>query len=136
MRRKIADAVGFTLAFVLILAAACAPSRKTGGDVTGTVEFAGKPVNYGAITIVGEDRHAAISEIKNGAYLLKQPPFGPCKIMILTAPPPPPDGVDFAKYKPPPDYIDVPMRYGRVETSGLTLAVTEQPQTHNIKLTK
>ncbi len=122
--------------FFLLLLISCAPGRKVGGEVSGTVEFAGKPLNYGAITILGEDRHTDISVVKDGKYAFKLPPFGKCKLTILTAPPPAPDGVDFTKHEPPADYIEVPERYGRPETSLLELDVTEAPQTHNIKLTR
>ena len=125
------------LAFLfLAVLIGCSPGRKIGGEVSGNVEFAGKPLNYGAITIIGEDRHAEVSAIKDGKYQLKTPPFGKCKLTILTAPPPPPEGVDWAKYKPPADYREVPERYGRPETSQLEINVTEAPQTHHIKLTR
>src|SRR5712692_3365272 len=113
--------IGYSLLAFLFFAVliGCSPGRKIGGEVSGNVEFAGKPLNYGAITIIGDDRHTDISEIKDGKYKLKTPPFGRCKLTILTAPPPPPEGVDLAKHKPPADYIEVPERYGRIETSKL-----------------
>jgi hypothetical protein len=121
--------------FGLTMLLGCTPGRKVGGDVKGSVEFEGKPVNYGAITVIGEDRYTAMSEIKDGAFHLQKPPFGKCAVMIVTAPPMPPDG-DMSNFKPPADYIDVPARYGRPETSKLEIDVTEAPQTHNIKLTR
>lgn len=113
----------------------CSPSRKIGGDVKGSVELAGKPINYGAITIIGQDKHTSMSEIENGQYHLKQTPFGTCEVIIVTSPPIPFDA-DMSIYKPPADYMEVPARYGRPETSKLEMNVTEAAQDNiNFKLT-
>jgi hypothetical protein len=129
-------AVGWRYVVIaLILFCGCA-KPKIGGPVSGKVSLGGKPVDNGAITFHGQDGRTDISEIREGNYCVKKPPFGPCKVTILTVPPPPPgNGINpDPKTLRPPGYLEVPERYGKVQTSPLTVDVTADPKTKDFPL--
>jgi hypothetical protein len=125
---------GWWLLAALALCGGC--SQPGSGPVSGKVTLGGKPVTNGAITFHGAEGQTARGKIIDGAYLVEKPPFGECKVTILTVPPPPPGtGIDpDPKTLKPPDYLEVPERYGRPQTSPLTVEVTREPQTKDFPL--
>jgi len=133
---------GLTALLLLVLAGCGKP--KWGGPVSGQVLYKGKPLPSGAVTFLGPDGLAANAEILNGSYKIDRPPLGECKIAVLTVPNAPPGGIpNFdpvldtpadGVIKPRGQYVPIPDRYARPETSGLTFTVTDKPQTHNIEL--
>jgi hypothetical protein len=130
-----AVAAWWCAAAALVLLGGCSKPR-FGGDLSGAVKLGGKPVTNGAITVHGADGRTAIGEVMDGRYTVRKPPFGPCKVTILTAPPPPPgNGIDpDPKWLKPPGYLEVPERYGKIETSRLTVEVIEDPQSKDFDL--
>jgi hypothetical protein len=124
----------FTVA-VMVLCAGCMKS-KVGGTVSGKVDFRNKPVAKGAITFHAADGETAMGKIEDGTYRVEKPPLGPCKVTILTVPPPPPGtGIDpDPKTLRPPGYLEVPERYGKVQTTDLKVEVIKDPQTKDFHL--
>src|SRR5262249_1902298 len=120
---------------MLFLGAGCMQS-KVGGTVSGKVDFRNKPVAKGAITFHAADGRTAMSEILDGNYRVEKPPLGSCKVTILTVPPPPPGtGIDpDPKTLRPPGYLEVPERYGKDQTSDLSVEVIKEPQTKDFHL--
>lgn len=116
----------------VVVAGGCAPKPEWGGPVSGAVTFEGKPLKSGAVTFVGATGHARNAEIVDGKYQIDAPPFGECKITVLTAP----EVDETGKVKPGGGYVELPARYAKANDSGLAFTVTEQPQTHDLKLTK
>lgn len=104
-----------------------------GGDVTGAVTVNGRPLSSGAVTFIGETGQARNAEIQNGRYTVVKPPYGPCTVTVVTAPP-----VEESTGKAILDarYVELPARYGSPAESGLTVVVTVEPRTFDIPLSK
>jgi hypothetical protein len=107
-----------------------------GGPVSGKIVLEGKPVTNGAITFHRADGQTAISEVRDGNYRIERPPFGSCKVTILTVPPPPPGtGINpDPKWLRPAGYHEVPPRYGDPKTTPLSVEVTRDAQTKDFPL--
>ncbi|MBM3993445.1 MAG: hypothetical protein FJ303_04745 [Planctomycetes bacterium] len=124
--------VAVAFAFTLVSAAGCG-GPKWGGAVSGTVTIGKELLPSGAVTFIGADGEARNAEIVNGRYEIPQPPFGLCQITVMTAP-----EVDetTGKAKSGGKYVEIPARYSNPNESGLTFTITEQPQNHDINLTR
>jgi hypothetical protein len=136
----------------LLLALGCTSSDAV---VNGTVTFDKKPLPAGRITFVcdGGDKPVISSEIRSGAYTIPVAPAGSATVMVETFAPvaytpvpgaPPVTGAPAAagpgggpSAAPPPigEYVAIPDRYLRLETSGLKYEIKPGAQVINVDLT-
>jgi hypothetical protein len=114
------------------------------GRVSGTVTRDGHPVRAGVITFVSKDgKGTALASIKkDGSYTAANVPVGDTSVILVNAMEEP----DFtgpvsvaeaakpsAKRAPPPKPpIAIPDKFGKPETSGLTLTVRSGDNPYNI----
>lgn len=130
--------IRWALLAACLLAAGCGRGVAT---VSGTVRYAGKPLNYGTVVFSGEDGISHSGNIApDGRYTVADVPAGPVRIAVVSPEPPgqlppaarrggdPVPGVDRAKW------VRIPDKYGNVTTSGLTATVTAGPFSHDIDL--
>ena len=125
--------IGF---FVLFAVTAIADEKKPEktGIVSGKVTLNGKAVPAGRITLhdAGGSMSSAIHA--DGTFQIKNVPIGEYRITVDNEPPaglpgePPP--------KRDPKQVDIPKKYGDIETSGLTATVVAGKQSLDIQLTK
>ena len=129
-----------------------------GGSVSGKVTIDNEPVTAGNVLFVTEDgRLSAIGRLRgDGTYTAPEPPLGPVRIAVQTEtfrnrpamqPTPGPRSGDggvqgASRGIEPPDpkeigiiYKEIPGKYEKPETSGLTYTVKKGNQEHNIPLT-
>ena len=145
-----ASKVRLFLAYCLMfLVLAGCKSGNEGGEATGKVTIDGEPVTAGEVVFVSEDGILSSSGfIKgDGTYTVKEPPLGLVKIAIQTESfktvdssngPPKPHPV---MKMPDPQvmgsvYKEIPAKYGKVETSGLTVTIKRGQLTHDLKLSR
>jgi hypothetical protein len=101
----------------LALLAPAAPAQEKTGTVTGLIVYKGKPLSGGSVTFVfGKDAKIKGKINGDGTFKVEGLPVGVAKIAIESK------------------GIPIPRRYASVETSGLTLRVTEGKQRFNIEL--
>lgn len=75
----------FGFSFALCLVAGCGGPSVS--DVTGTVQYKGKPVTSGTITMVGTDGQPRQSNIdENGSYKIKNVLTGDVKVLVSSPP--------------------------------------------------
>lgn len=127
------------VALAALLSASCKPAT---GTVKGTITVNGKPLPSGLITFESEvgNKDAYSAAIQDGAYETDQIPTGPCKISIIHSAVPRPEAVggnDLVPGRKPgaKAAIEVPDKYGRSDTSGLTITVKEGVNTFDKDLT-
>jgi hypothetical protein len=150
------------LALVLLLIGGGCSGQPERANVKGKVTIGDKPLTAGSVMFYGKDGlsgSAAIS--KDGNYDLGDAPLGEVKVTV-SVPKPPPGGMEAMhrmKNNPgakntesvdpndpskrigimgdiPTDYVAIPEKYSKPETSGLTYTVQRGDQTHDIKLTE
>jgi hypothetical protein len=108
------------------------------GTLSGTITIEGKPLNCGYVLFQASEGSVESTEIQpDGTYSIEGLPLGSANIAI-NVPAPPTPGPDGVSADPPEafevDPVQIPEKYGAVETSGLTLDVTKGAQTHDIAL--
>jgi hypothetical protein len=153
---RTSTAVLLVLAGVLFLSAGC--SSRSRGVVKGKVEFFGKKLTAGTVAFQTTDGRVGSGNIDfNGNYTVTDAPLGPCTITVrvpqtgqmpggMKAPKPPPG---MPAMKPPggeaedsgaglidpSKIVQIPGKYAKTDTSGLTFTVERGEQTHDITLT-
>jgi hypothetical protein len=124
-----------------------------GGTLSGAVTINGTPLHGGRIECFSENgKYSVATELDPaGKYTLKEPPLGPCKLVVKTshlkdhpvatvgkggkanpggsAGMMLPENVGFG-------YTPIPEKYESLATTDLTVTVERGNQTHDIKLTK
>jgi hypothetical protein len=123
---------------LLLLAAAlgCA-----GGpcDLTGTVRYRGRPLPSGTITFLAADGGKAYSAIGSaGRYSVRGVARGTARVAVESHPRVPEGFRKAGGGGPPPGpeekAVEIPPRYAKPESSGLTVEVEKRRQTHDIDL--
>lgn len=117
------------------------------GTVKGRVTFKGEPVVLGTIAFHGADGRVASGSISGGAYRVEKIPVGPAVLTVQAHPPaapllPPPgengpspeSATQFAEAIARRTSVALPARYADKNTSGLTYAVRNGGQTHDVSL--
>lgn len=127
-----------TVALAALLSASCSSGV---GTVKGTVTVGGKPLPNGLITFESEvgNKDPFSAAIADGAYETGPIPAGPCKITITHAAMARPavGGNDLtpARAARGKSAIEVPAKYARSDTSGLTFTVKSGANTFDKDLT-
>lgn len=122
-------------------------SGPPGGTVKGRVTFKGEPVVLGTIAFHGADGRVASGSISGGAYCVEKVSVGPATLTVQAHPPaglllPPPgetgpspeSATQFAAALARRKFVALPARYADKNTSGLTYAVQNGGQTHDVSL--
>jgi hypothetical protein len=139
------------------LAAACLILGITGcgkgsSTVSGTVKLEGKPLRFGSVTMMGEDRIPHTGEItREGTYTVEGVPYGEVRVAVSSPDPqsagPPPQAQELimkgprGKLLPPPPKIDnkgwFPIHDDNtdIRTSGLTVNVNDDKMTFDLAVT-
>jgi hypothetical protein len=111
----------FALATVFLVG--CAPAT---GTVQGKITVNGTPLPAGLITFQSEvGNHDALSApVKDGRYETGPIPVGPCKVTVIhsSVARPAAGGSDLGRARTA-GVVEVPEKYGRADTSGLTLTI-------------
>jgi hypothetical protein len=123
----------FALATVFL--AGCAPAT---GTVQGKITINGMPLPAGLITFLSEvGNHDAFSAtIKDGKYETGPIPAGPCKVTVVhsSVARPAAGGSDLGRARTT-GVVEVPDKYGRADSSGLTFTVKPGANTFDQNLT-
>ncbi|MFM7151072.1 MAG: carboxypeptidase-like regulatory domain-containing protein [Gemmataceae bacterium] len=143
--------MGFTCASILALG--CGGSM---GSLSGKVSFKGTPLKGGNVTFISLDGkptlNATISE--NGTYSVNKIPTGAVSICVETKSlRKATQGMNIPKYEPPKgaavpeggykptglvdnskNYMEIPAKYEKPDSSGLKYTVKPGPQVHDIPL--
>lgn len=127
-----------------------------GGKLTGAVTLDGKPVKGGNVVVASEDGKYSVQGFINGegTYTVAEPPLGKVRIAVQTAylrgstaPRGDPTGGKGGKGEgsrgmvmPDPkdigrEFTEIPEKYEKPDTSGLTAEVKPGDQTHDLPLT-
>jgi hypothetical protein len=128
-----------------LLSVGCGASK---GDVSGKVNYRGKPLPAGTVTFFGaDDRVVGSSQVSAaGDYSMTKVLAGPVKITVTVPPairdpsaPPPPKGGKKKEQDPKEEerfliHLDVPAKYRFPDQSGLTYTVQPGKQEHTIDL--
>lgn len=107
---------------VIALVAGCGESGPVKYEVTGKIFYQGKPLPTGNVMFIPEQGPASATAIRpDGSYTLKAMPgkhrVGVTAVPVVELPP----GAAEWEYNPPPPLV--PARFGRPETSGVTVVV-------------
>jgi hypothetical protein len=149
---------GLVLLGLLAFSAGCGSGKKARAVVKGKVTYGKDHLTTGTVQFYGEDNAFASATIdKNGNYEMNDAPVGPVKV-VVSVPKFMPGGLrslasggakvkDKGSVDPenpdrripivgevPSRVVNIPDRYGNVETSGLTYTVEKGEQTHDIPL--
>lgn len=123
----------FALATVFL--AGCAPAT---GTVQGKITVNGTPLTAGLITFHSEvGNHDAFSApVKDGRYETGAIPAGPCKVTVIhsSVAKPAAGGSDLGRARTA-GAVEVPEKYGRADTSGLTFTIKLGANTFDRDLT-
>lgn len=150
---------GLVILGLVAFSIGCGSRSKAKATVKGKVAFGKQHLTAGTVQFYGPDNTFASATIdKNGNYQLNDAPVGPVKI-VVSVPSLPPGGLrtmmpgaktvkDKGSVDPedpgrkisimgdmPDKVVNIPPKYGNVETSGLTFTVEKGEQTHDITLT-
>ena len=139
--------------------AGCNPGYKARAVVKGQVTFDGKPLYSGTVMFVTKDNRSGTAPIdQNGNYTMNDAPIGDVAVTVTVlkmpgmagkmatpgggaAPMKAPDGSDPVGMAPkaptmdPSKIVQIPEKYAKADTSGLTYKVEKGEQTFNITLT-
>jgi hypothetical protein len=144
------------LAAVLVVSAGCAHRGK--GVVKGQVVFFDKKLTAGTVSFQTQDGRIGSGNIDfSGNYTVADAPVGPCTVTVRVPqmtqmpgmksyakppgnmPPMRPPGREVeesgASLVDPSKIVQIPGKYAKPETSGLTFTVEKGEQTYNITLT-
>jgi hypothetical protein len=123
------------ISFVFVFGACGCGSENARGDLVGSVRYNGRSVTAGTVVFVGEDQVPMKVNIDpEGRYRATALPVGKYRVAVETSafkhltPPP-------AKLKtsaPQPVYVEIPKKFGSVETSGLIQEVKPGEKTWDI----
>ena len=115
---------------LLVLAAGCGPGK---GDVSGTVQYQGRPLPGGTITFFDQKHRVTASPIgSDGRYAVAGVTAGPVKITVST---PLPMTFRNGEVPDPKDKLPaIPARYSDPDQSGLSYEVQTGSHTHDIEL--
>ena len=123
----------FALATVFL--AGCSPAT---GTVQGKITVNGTPLAAGLITFQSEvGNHDAFSApVKDGRYETGPTPAGPCKVTVIhsSVVRPAARGSDLGRTRTA-GVVEVPEKYGRADTSGLTFSIKPGANTFDRDLT-
>lgn len=147
-----------SLLFVVLMLGGCAENYNEGlnlgGTMSGTVTIDGTPLLGGRVECYADNgKYSVMADLdKTGKYTLKEPPLGPCKLVVKTshlkdhpaARPKTgdkggnpggsagimlPDDVGFG-------FTPIPERYENLATTDQTVTIEKGNKTHDIKLAK
>lgn len=116
------------------------------GTVKGRVTYKGEPVVLGTIAFHAADGRVASGSISGGEYRVEKIPVGPATLTVQAHPPaapllPPPgengpsgSATQFAAAVARRTFVALPARYADKNASGLTYAVRNGGQTHDLTL--
>src|SRR5215471_2508444 len=92
--------VSFLLLGLCVLTGGC--GGKATSDVTGTVTYKGKALEFGSVSVFASDEKGYTGEIQsNGTYTIKKVPVGPARVAVECTDPKLRDEIkDFLKKKP------------------------------------
>jgi len=154
--QPVCRSAGLLLFFCLIVAG-CGPDYKARGKVKGKVKFFDKTLTCGTVAFAAKDGRIGSGNIDfDGNYEVNDAPIGDVIITVTVpvasmgpmggkGPPKPPPGVPEMKGPggsgntpapsiDPKKIVEIPGKYSKAETSGLTYTVVKGEQTHNITL--
>lgn len=120
----------------------------TGASMEGTVQYNGKTLYYGIVTVEGSGTSAQGQIREDGTYKVENAPVGAVKIGVVTN-----EGMAMAarmqagantgpgakgqgKLGKVAEYVDVPKKYHDASTSGLTFTVEKGVNKHDIVIPK
>lgn len=109
------------LVLLLALHSGCSHGPET-SELTGKITFRGQALEHGMISFFPSTGRPIGATIQpDGTYRVALPPdsYG----VIVLAPPKLPEGYREGDPPPPPDPNELPAKYGRKETSGLTVTI-------------
>jgi hypothetical protein len=155
-----ARTAGFLVLIGLLAASAgCGVNYKAKGIVKGQVVFFDKKLTAGTVSFQTADGRSGAGNIDfNGNYTVTDAPVGPCTVTVtvpkVSGMPPgmkaaaKPPGTNMPPMKQPGSaetedaslidpskIVQIPTKYSKTDTSGLTFTVERGEQTHNITLT-
>lgn len=121
-----------------VLLALLAPGCGGTGSLSGLVSYQGKPLVSGRVTAVAGEEGPRVGLIQpDGRYRIDGLPVGPVKLAVESPDPlaaPSGDG-DGGKVKGrPPGWVALPVKYGDIKTSGLTVDVRAGSGTRDLAL--
>jgi len=144
--------------FLCLLVAGCGPDYKARAKVKGKVKFFDKTLTCGTVAFASKDGRIGSGNIDfDGNYEGNDAPIGDTTVTVtvptgMSGPmagkgqPKPPPGVPEMKGSggsgntpspaiDPKKIVEIPAKYAKAETSGLTYTVVKGENTHNITLT-
>ena len=123
------------LVFLVILAVIGCGGNKNVGQVSGTVNYQGKPLPIGTVSFLDSSNQSlASSAINDGTYAIPvKVPAGPVKV-IVTTPGRVSGRLPKNKSGESVTVISIPAKYGSADQSGLTYTVQPGPNEYNIEL--
>jgi hypothetical protein len=148
MKRRVADMGLVFLALCVAVTGGCGGQESS--DVSGTVTFKGKPLEFGSVSLFASDERAYMGEIQSdGKYLIKKVPVGPAKLTVECTDPKvredvnkmlrdakkPTDGKPAPRPTFDPKKLHlIPEAYNDPDKSGLRVEVKKPTTSYDIKL--
>lgn len=100
------------------------PSRPKGFPVSGSISYKGKALSAGLVTFTSASDSTLCANCilqPDGAYSMADAPIGEAKVSVDTRP---------ALELRPGRYVQIPLKYSRVQTSGLSFTVEKGDNTN------
>jgi hypothetical protein len=111
---------------------------RSGPTVSGRVSYRGTPLTNGGVMFHGADGSTAYGGIgPDGSYAVTGAPKGPVRISVnvpVSTPPLPRLAKSTPRVSAAAQAVTIPTKYGRAESSGLTLVVEAGTGHHDINL--
>ena len=130
-----------------VILASCTDGINRNGRIAGKVTIDGETVSAGEVRVFGSDGiHSMVGKIRlDGSYEVKEPPLGPCKILVVTSTfkdiPPKSKARGPVDYTDPatgewPVYVATPAKYESLETTDLQFEIKKGENKFDLELRK